>query len=48
MEQQAHRACERTKSKQKQSQSRHVSLTARSIIRISPQILQYYNGIMKG
>ena len=39
MEQQPHRVCERTKLKQK-----HVTLklTARSIVRLSPQTMQWY------
>ena len=41
MEQQQHRASERTKSKQKTS---HVTfkLTTRSIVRFSPQTVQWY------
>ena len=39
MEQQPHRACEQTKSKQKQNQV----ATARSIVQFSPQIMQWYH-----
>ena len=42
MEQQLHRACERTKSKQKQNQvPLYPKLITRSIARFSPQIIQW-------
>ena len=37
MEQQPHRACDRTKSKQKKNQ-----VMSHSIVRFSPQIMQWY------
>ena len=44
MEQQPHRACERMNSKQKQKPSHGTfKLTTRSIVRFSPQTMQWYH-----
>ena len=42
MEQKPHRAYEITKSKQKQNQYVTFILTTRSIVRLTPQIMQWY------